>query len=127
LGIKNCILSLTEKIKSSAEFVGKEVGGREPISGQSSYALGRWTWADCQTLSTQPRVGIWLYEATGHHSTGDRQGAAPNTRGPRVSLLAPEILVNGQRERIPMQVRVLSPVSGWNTGRPSDLRLGTAH
>ena len=29
------------------------------MSGQSStYALVRWTWEGCQTLSTQPQVGI---------------------------------------------------------------------
>jgi hypothetical protein len=32
---------------------GEKGGGKEPTSGQnSSYALGRQTWEDCQTLST---------------------------------------------------------------------------
>jgi hypothetical protein len=34
------------------------------MSGQSSCALGRWTREDCRMLSTWPRVGIWLSEAT---------------------------------------------------------------
>jgi hypothetical protein len=37
---------------------GREGGGREPMSGQSSCALGRWTWEDCRKLSTWPQVGI---------------------------------------------------------------------
>ena len=44
--------------------LGKEVGGREPGSRQSSSALGRRTREDWQTLSTQPWVGIWLCKAT---------------------------------------------------------------
>ena len=38
--------------------------GREPASGQSSGALDGWTQGDCQKLSMQPLVGIWLCEAT---------------------------------------------------------------
>ena len=40
--------------------------GRErvPESGQSSCALGRQKREDCRMLSTWPRVGIWLCEAT---------------------------------------------------------------
>ena len=43
---------------------GKEGSGRESTSRQSSCALGRRTLEDCRTLSTRPRVGIWLCEAT---------------------------------------------------------------
>jgi hypothetical protein len=43
------------------------------------------------------------------------------------TLLAPEIQEGGQRERGPMQARVLSLVCGWSTVRSSDGRLGTAH
>ena len=41
---------------------GKE--GREPASHQNSHAVGRQTQEDCSTLSTRPRVGVWLWEAT---------------------------------------------------------------
>ena len=44
--------------------VGERGGGREPLSLQSSCALGRQTWEDCQMLSTWPQVGSWLCEAT---------------------------------------------------------------
>jgi hypothetical protein len=44
--------------------VGEEVEGREPMSGQSSCALGRRMREDCWTLSMQPQMGIWLCEAT---------------------------------------------------------------
>jgi hypothetical protein len=52
-------------------------------------------------LSTRPQVGIWLCEATGPHWTGSGQGAAPNTRVPGATPLAPEIRERGQRERFP--------------------------
>ena len=44
--------------------VGEEMGEREPTSGQRSCALGRQTQEDCWMLSKQPRVGVWLCEAT---------------------------------------------------------------
>jgi hypothetical protein len=76
-------------------------GGRELTSSQSSsYALGRWVWEDCQMLSTLPQVGIWLYEATGPHSTGGGQGAALNTRGPQGDTLGPRVTgERAERER----------------------------
>jgi hypothetical protein len=82
-----------------AGSVGEEWGGREPVTHQSSCALGRQMQEDCQTLSTWPLVGIWLCEATGPHLTGGGQGAAPNTRGSGVKLLASDIWERGQRER----------------------------
>lgn len=33
------------------------------MSCQSSSALGRQTMEDCPTLSTRPRLGVWLWEA----------------------------------------------------------------
>ena len=47
-----------------ARGVWEEGGGREPAFRQSSGALGGWTREDCKMLSTWPRVGIWLCEAT---------------------------------------------------------------
>jgi hypothetical protein len=35
-----------------------------PASRQGSHALGGQMGEDCQTLSTRPRMGIWLCEAT---------------------------------------------------------------
>jgi hypothetical protein len=52
------------KIGCGAVGVGEEGGGRELVSSQSSCTLGRWTREDCRMLSTLPRVGIWLCEAT---------------------------------------------------------------
>jgi hypothetical protein len=54
--------------------------GREPASSQSSCALGRRMREDCWTLSTRPRVNIWLCEATDPTRQGGGQGAAPGTR-----------------------------------------------
>ena len=48
--------------------------GREPASGQSSGALDGWTQGDCQKLSMQPLVGIWLCEATDPTSRGMDKG-----------------------------------------------------
>jgi hypothetical protein len=58
---------------------------------------------------------------------GCEQGAAPNIRGSRMTHSVPEIQEEGRRREVPTQVRVLSLVCGWNTGRPSEGRLGTAH
>ena len=70
------------------------------MSDQSaSCALGRQTLEGCQTLSTRPRVGIWLCQATGPHSMGGEQGAALDTRGPRATPSAPELQERGQRKR----------------------------
>ena len=43
----------------------------------------------------------------------------------RIEVLG--IWEEGKRRGVAMQVRVLSPVHDWSTGRPSDGRLGTAH
>ena len=53
----------------------EEWGGREPVSGQSSCALGRQTWEDCQTLSTWSRMSNWLYEATDPTRRGWTRGS----------------------------------------------------
>jgi hypothetical protein len=58
-------------------------GVREPVSIQSSCALGSQTQEDCWTLSTLPQVGIWLCEATDPTrwgGGGGGQGAVPDTR-----------------------------------------------
>ena len=106
--------------------VGRE---REPMSSQSSCALGRQIWEDCQTLSTRPRMGIWLCEATGPHSrgrggTGDGQGTAliPEAPGQHSQPWR-----EGRGREVPMQARVFSLVHGWRTARTSDRRLGRAH
>jgi hypothetical protein len=56
---------------------GKEEGGREPESCQSSSALSRQTREDCWTLSTQSQVGIWLCEATDPTQQVVDKGQAP--------------------------------------------------
>ena len=77
-------------------------------------------------LSTQPWMGIWLCEATGPHSMGGGQGAAPDTRSLGETLLPLEIQERGQRERGSHTGRNPCQVHGWGTGRPSD-RLEMAH
>jgi hypothetical protein len=57
--------------------VWEEGGGREPGSSQSSCALDEQTWEDCQMLSMQPRVGIWLCEATDPTWWGVNKGQPP--------------------------------------------------
>ena len=74
--------------------------GREPVSGQSSCALGRQTRKNCWTLSTWSRVGIWLCEATGPHSIGGWTRGSPHTRGPGATLLTLELWERGLRERV---------------------------
>jgi hypothetical protein len=43
---------------------GNKGSGGKPASCQSSAVLGGQTREDCHTLSTRPRVGVWLWEAT---------------------------------------------------------------
>ena len=57
--------------------VEEEGGGREPTSGQSSCALSKQMREDCWTLSTQPRLGIWLCEATEPTWCGVDKGQPP--------------------------------------------------
>jgi hypothetical protein len=64
----------------SAVGVGKRWSGRKPASHQSSSVLGGWTQKDCRKLSTQPGVGVWLWEATDPSSAGGGQGAVLGTR-----------------------------------------------
>ena len=58
-----------------AEGVGEEGGGREPMSCQSSSALGRRTQEGCQMLSTWSQVGIWMCEATDSTQWGYTRGS----------------------------------------------------
>jgi hypothetical protein len=69
---------------------------------------------------------MWLCEATGPHTTGGGQGAAPDTRGPRATLSGSEIWERGQREGGSHASK--SPKSGpWRKHRKdSDGRLGKA-
>jgi hypothetical protein len=95
--------------------VGNEGGweggrGREPMSVQSSCALGRQMREDCWMLSNQPRVGIWLCEATGPHLLGCGQGAAPDIRGPGEHTQPWSYRREGRGRKVPTQARVLSPV-----------------
>jgi hypothetical protein len=53
-----------EDLSCGTMGVGREGGGREPASGQSSSALGKGMQEDCWTLCMQPREGIWLCKAT---------------------------------------------------------------
>jgi hypothetical protein len=55
-------------------------GGREPVTGQSSCALGgagRGDAEDYWMLSTKPRVGIWLCQATDPTQRGVDKGKPP--------------------------------------------------
>ena len=60
-----------EDLSCGTMGVGREGGGREPASGQSSSALGKGMQEDCWTLCMQPREGIMV---------GGGQRAAPGTR-----------------------------------------------
>lgn len=57
--------------------LGKGRRERVPESHQSSCALGRQTQENCGMVSIQPRVGIWLCEATDLTWWGVNKGQLP--------------------------------------------------
>ena len=64
--------------------VREEWGGREPMSGQSSCALGRQTQEDCWMLSTWSGVDIWLMKPLTPHGVGvdKEQSPVPGSQSP---------------------------------------------
>jgi hypothetical protein len=57
--IPQFLSGITYSVGKSGGGGGRGRGGEKyATSGQSSCALGRQTWGDCQLLSTWPRVGI---------------------------------------------------------------------
>jgi hypothetical protein len=98
-------------------------------------------------LSTQTQVDVWLCEATDPSSAGGGQGAVLGNRFSasgipgkdghqgraenRMGALGSAQSAPGQREEraggeggfwvVPTMGRVLGPVHGWRTGRPSSL------
>jgi hypothetical protein len=103
--------------------LGEEGGGKEPKSCQSSCALGRWTQADFQMISTLHLVALWLCEVTGPPRQGIDKGKPliPGALGwhPWPWRYRRE----GRGREVPMQVRVLSQVCGWRTGIPYVCRI----
>jgi hypothetical protein len=87
-------------------------------------------------LSTRPRVGIWLCEATDPTRRGVDKGQSPVPgsqslashagygRGVENRIESLGIREEGRGREVPMQVRVFSP--GWSTRRPSGGRLEAA-
>jgi hypothetical protein len=59
-------------------------------------------WASGCVKPQTPHSGGW----------GWKRVTPPRTRGLRVTLSAPEIQGEGGRRKVPMQVRILSPVHG---------------
>ena len=88
---RNTLLLLDIKSIAGRWVWGNKGSGRIPASYQSSGALGGQTLEDCQTLSTWPQVGVWLWKAT-----EPQQGLWASQR-PEISLGHPRHLWTPQK------------------------------
>ena len=66
-------------------------------------------------------VGIWLCQATGPHSAGGGQGAAPNIRGPGADTLGPrDTGGRAEGEKFPRRrLSLVKALTGAQEGLPS--------
>jgi hypothetical protein len=69
------------------------------VSSQSSCALSKQAWEDCQRLSTWPQLGFWLCEATDPTQQGVDKGQPPIPGSPGRHSWPRRYKKRGKRER----------------------------
>ena len=112
--------------------VEEEGGGRGPHPARVPVLWAGRCWRTAGHFPPGPRQGVDKVQplVLGFQSPASHAGygrGAENRKEAPGQHQAPEIWEEGRGREVPTQVRVLSPVCGWSTGRPSDGRLGTAH